>query len=57
MWHWVKKKILAYIGASTDLPFWITLRNEARNQANELGVEFIDLTSQHGCSSSKELLR
>ncbi|HCU21580.1 MAG TPA: hypothetical protein DF698_01555 [Candidatus Atribacteria bacterium] len=39
-----KKISIAYIGASTDLPFWITLRNEARNQANELGVEFIDLT-------------
>jgi ABC-type sugar transport system substrate-binding protein len=39
-----EKISIAYIGASTDLPFWITLRNEARNRANELGVEFIDLT-------------
>lgn len=35
---------IAYIGASTDLPFWITLRNSARDMAAEIGVEFIDLT-------------
>jgi len=35
---------IAYIGASTNLPFWITLREAAREKAKELGVNFLDLT-------------
>jgi len=39
-----KKLRIAYIGACTNLPFWVTLRDEARKKAEELGVEFVDLT-------------
>lgn len=39
-----KKLRIAYIGACTNLPFWVTLRDEAREKAEELGVEFVDLT-------------
>lgn len=35
---------IAYIGACTNLPFWITLREAAREKAKELGVNFLDLT-------------
>lgn len=39
-----KKLRIAYIGACTNLPFWVTLRDEARKKAEGLGVEFVDLT-------------
>ncbi|MCD6156711.1 MAG: sugar ABC transporter substrate-binding protein [Candidatus Atribacteria bacterium] len=39
-----KKLRIAYIGACTNLPFWVTLRDEARKKAEELGVECVDLT-------------
>ncbi|MEN3187117.1 MAG: sugar ABC transporter substrate-binding protein [Atribacterota bacterium] len=35
---------IAYIGASTNLPFWITLREAAREKAKELEVNLLDLT-------------
>jgi ribose transport system substrate-binding protein len=43
-WAAEKKITIAYIGACTNLPFWITLREAAREKANELGVTFLDLT-------------
>lgn len=42
---WAEDLRIAYTGYSTDQPFWVGVGDAAKAQADEMGVEFIDLTA------------
>lgn len=45
---------IAYTGYSTDQPFWVGVGDAAKAQAEEMGVEFIDLTATQADAAAQK---
>lgn len=45
---------IAYTGYSTDQPFWVGVGSAAASKAEELGVEFIDLTATQADAAAQK---
>ncbi len=45
---------IAYTGYSTDQPFWVGVGDAAKAQADEMGVEFIDLTATQADAAAQK---
>ncbi len=45
---------IAYTGYSTDQPFWVGVGDAAKSQADEMGVEFIDLTATQADAAAQK---